>query len=141
VGNDAVRDFLQREVSPAPAGPALERRVAKAEGCIGRAIQDEASSAAGDADRLLEAIKTGPAAWSAKALKQGTWAARGDFTDMLDALAIKLREGVRQGTAGTRVRGWTRALARVEEIRSDAQGNVNPQLALAVLAGELERWL
>jgi DNA polymerase-3 subunit delta' len=141
VGDEAVREFLTKEIDPPVTGPALARRVAHAEGCIGRAVSSETDSAEGDATRLMEAVKAGPVAWSAKALKQGTWAARGDFTEMLDALALKLREGVRQGAAGTRVRGWTRALARVEEIRSDAQGNVNPQLALAVLAGELERWL
>ncbi|HEY2824173.1 MAG TPA: hypothetical protein VGI83_01380, partial [Gemmatimonadales bacterium] len=120
IGNDAVRDFLSRELAPPLAGPALERRVAAAQGCIGRAALGDADAGAadGEAGRLLEAVRAGPAAWSAKALKQGTWAARGDFTAMLDALALKLREGVRQGAAGTRVRGWTRALARVEEIRT-----------------------
>jgi DNA polymerase-3 subunit delta' len=143
VPDAVVRGFLTREMSPPVSGAELERRVAAAEGCIGRTLGGEGDTTTADRDagRLLEAAKAGPAGWSARALQQGTWAARGDFTAMLDALALRLRSGVRQGTAGTKVRGWARALARVEEIRSEAQGNVNPQLALAVLAGDLERWL
>jgi hypothetical protein len=60
----------------------------------------------------------------------------------LDALAVKLRDGlVGRSQAGETVDNWVEALRRVEETRAEARGNANPQLALAVLASDLERLL
>jgi DNA polymerase-3 subunit delta' len=144
VGDSVVRAFLEREVDPAPEGDDLETRTLLAEGSIGRAVwSDEAGD---DARRaavsLLAAIQGGPDAWGRAALAQAPWSARGDFSSTLDALALLLREGmVERADTGRDVGGWLQALERVEEIRTEAQGNANPQLALAVLGSDLEQLL
>jgi hypothetical protein len=43
--------------------------------------------------------------------------------------------------AGRELDGWLKALQQVEETRAQAQGNANPQLALAVLGSDLEQLL
>ncbi|UCD24615.1 MAG: DNA polymerase III subunit [Gemmatimonadota bacterium] len=144
VGDSVVRAFLERELDPPPEGAALESRVLLAEGSIGRALwsSEEGDAAGRAADALLDAVRKGPGSWSRVALAQTPWSARGDFSHTLDALAVRLRDGlVERAEAGGELRGWLEALERVEETRAEAQGNVNPQLALAVLAGDLERLL
>jgi DNA polymerase-3 subunit delta' len=134
------------------AGADLQGRVTRAGGSIGRALAggDDASKAGRAAEDLLRAVVGGPAGRAERALKQGPWAARGDFTAMLDALAESLAEGAR-AAAGRPVRGQLSeplrtprsveallaAQARVMAAREAAQGNVNPQLLLATLADEL----
>jgi hypothetical protein len=66
---------------------------------------------------------------------------------MLDALLLQLRSGLVEragggtsGDAGALGRGIA-AVRRVEDARAAAQGNVNPQLALASLASDLEALL
>src|SRR3989337_4471672 len=90
VGDEAVPRFLQTELDPAPRGAALEQRVLLAQGSIGRAL---AAGAEGDtaekaAERLLAAVRGGPARWAAAPLGQAPLAHRGDFTAGLDALAL-----------------------------------------------------
>jgi len=141
VGSDAVRRFLQTELDPAPRGAALEQRVLLAQGSIGRALAGIGGVGAEKAaDRLLSAIRGGPAQWAAAALGQAPWAARGDFTGALDALALRLRDSAAKEAKRNpeRLRDRLAALQAVERIRSEAQGNANPQLALAVLARELQ---
>ncbi|HWP39269.1 MAG TPA: hypothetical protein VNL18_17110 [Gemmatimonadales bacterium] len=143
VSDAAVRDFLRNEVKPAPSAAALEQRVMKAEGSIGRAAFGTGSedAASGAAERFLVAVQDGPRRWAPLALAQAPWAARGDFTAMLDALALRLRAGLmkraaRDPRASSRIAA---AVRQVEETRAAAQGNVNPQVALAVLALRLGR--
>jgi DNA polymerase-3 subunit delta' len=143
VSDEAVRAFLLTELDPAPARSELERRVLLAEGSIGRALADDGAGSGGQhaAEHVLRAVSDGPAAWSLRALGQAPWAARGDFSTMLDALALSLRHGLeeraRTGDADA-LRRWVTAVRRVEETRAAARGNLNPQLALAVLSKELE---
>lgn len=143
--DDDIRAFLKAEVQPAPKGAALERRVVLAEGCVGRALKGDDGSEAPDraAATLLTAVRERDRSWLPMALAQPTWAARGEFTGMLDALAVTLRDEVRQaaGSEGKDVEGRLRAIRRVQEAREAAQGNANPQLALAVLAADLEALL
>lgn len=141
VGDDAVRRFLEREVDPPLGKGELERRVLLAEGSIGRAIwaggtSDSAARAAAD---FLTAVKGGPDRWAAAALAQVPWAARGEFTEMLDALLLKLRETLIQRSVrdSETLPRLLAAIRQVEEIRAGAQGNVNPQLGFAVLASGL----
>jgi DNA polymerase-3 subunit delta' len=144
VGDDAIRAFLERELEPAPQGDALERRTVLAEGSIGRALWADDEGEGGDraAEELLAAISRGPQAWAQIALKQQPWAARGEFSTMLDALAVKLRDRlVRHSGTADRLENWLEALRLVEETRATARRNVNPQLALAALAVDLERLL
>jgi DNA polymerase-3 subunit delta' len=141
VSDEAVRRFLTTELDPAPKGEALERRVLFAGGSIGAAVgAGAAETESGMAERWLAAVRGGPARWSAAALGQPPWSARGDFTSALDGLALKLRDRAAQDAAQCpeRVPRWVVALQAVERTREEAQGNANPQLALAVLAQDLE---
>ncbi|MGH7529532.1 MAG: ATP-binding protein [Gemmatimonadales bacterium] len=110
----------------------LEQRVSAAEGCIGKLLalgggRSGEGTAKGSADRFLRA----PLAY---ALAQMPFQARGGFTDMLDALAGRLRSEARRGGETGKL---VEAIARVMDAREMAQGNVNPQLLAAVLADEL----
>lgn len=152
LGDAEVREFLRTRVQPPPAGAELEARVAAAEGAIGAAVRagDETARARDAAVQMLEAVLGGPGARLERALRQAPYAARGDFSSLLDALADTLGEAAR-GTLGHPVRGAVpdrllrhrgpepllRAIEHVERAREAAAGNVNPQLLLAVLGEEL----
>jgi DNA polymerase III subunit delta' len=147
-----VRGFLERQVEPALSPAVLTERVAAAGGSIGEAFGagDEAGKAYRAADQLLEAVLAGPAAGYERALKQPPFAARGEFTAMLDALAETLSDAAR-GVLGQPTRRpvppallrradpgpLLRAMERVADAREAAYGNVNPQILLAVLGEEL----
>lgn len=148
-----VREFLAAHLTPRPSAAELETRVAVADGAIGKAVAggDLAGAARQAAAALIEAVATGrDEPVLERALKQAPWAARGDFTAMLDALAELLGEAAR-GATGQDPRSrlpaplqrprspaaYVEAIARVDEAREAAAGNVNPQLVLAVLGGEL----
>ncbi len=139
VTDDAVRAFLEREVSPPLKGAHLEQRTVAATGSIGRALSGaEESGEQKAADRFLDAVRRRDGSWSLLALQQAPWAARGNFTGMLEALALTLRDGFKTRVAhGDAAPNWLDAIHRVEELREEAQGNANPQLALAVLANDL----
>ncbi len=147
VKDEQVQAFLEEQVDPPVAGAALKRRTLLAEGRVGKALwadDEEGDGADRAATRLLEAIESGPSGWATIALGQNPWAARGDFSATLDALAVKLRDRLASQTesgTGVGVERCLHALRRVEETRAEAQGNANPQLALAVLANDLERLL
>ena len=68
------------------------------------------------------------------ALGQTPFQARGGFTEMLDALAGRLRAEAKSGGDTEKL---VEAIARVMDARELAQGNVNPQLLAAVLAEDL----
>ncbi|MGH7532687.1 MAG: hypothetical protein ACREL4_05290, partial [Gemmatimonadales bacterium] len=101
-------------------------------------------------DELLAAIRRGPGARLERALAQGAFAARGDFTALLDALAERMLETARERlghpapvgglpAAVERIdaAGAVGILERIRLAREAAQGNVNPQLILASLGAEL----
>ncbi|HMU61726.1 MAG TPA: hypothetical protein PKA66_08090, partial [Gemmatimonadales bacterium] len=83
------------------------------------------------------------------ALAQAPWSARGDFTALLDAVAETLGDAAREAAGvesvapvpaalvGREPSGLLQAQALVAEARLAAQGNVNPQLLLGVLGGDL----
>jgi DNA polymerase-3 subunit delta' len=118
--------------------------IAGARGSIGRLLAGTdagRSAAAKGAAAVLEAIEGTAADRAALAMRQGLSGARGDFTLLLDALAERFAERAREAAgrpAGRRqaARAAT-AIERVMATREQAQGNVNPQLALAALAEEL----
>jgi hypothetical protein len=99
---------------------------------------------------LLDAVLAGEGSAREQALKQPPWAARGEFTAMLDALADTLGEAAR-GALGEKPRmpvpealvhqrapeSLLKAMERVADAREAAWGNVNPQILLAVLGEEL----
>jgi DNA polymerase-3 subunit delta' len=131
---------------------ALDERVTVAEGSIGQAVSggDHGGAAYQAANELLEAVVAGAGPTLERALKQAPWAARGEFTAMLDALAETLSEAAR-GTVGQPMRRpvppalmrhrspepLLKAMEHVADAREAAWGNVNPQILLAVLGEEL----
>ena len=137
VGDDHVRDFLESELDmPSDRASRLTSAVA---GSIGKAIEamDAADERNKAAKRFLSAVRDGPAAWAGEALVQPPWGARGGFTAMLDALAVELRSELQTGAGNGNAGKYLEAVRLVEQHRATAQGNVNPQLALVVLASEM----
>lgn len=141
VADDDVRRFLRQESDPPLDDASLERSTLLAEGRIGEALREGGGADGPDraAGEFLDAVRDRPTSWLPLVLKQPTYAARGEFTGMLDALAVKLRQELREetGRSAEGTTGRMKALQRVEATRLAAQGNANPQLAMAVLAEEL----
>jgi DNA polymerase-3 subunit delta' len=120
--------------------------VSRARGSIGAALNaanPAQAKARAAADEFLAAVAAGPAQAAERALRQGPWQARGEFTELLDALADRLSARVERAVdPSTRVSsgnpaGIVAGIERVLEARERAQGNINPQLLLAVLADDL----
>jgi DNA polymerase-3 subunit delta' len=145
VPDEVVRRFLETEIDPPLGKAALDRRTLLAEGCVGRAqwAEEHGSEADRRAGQFLEAVRRGPDSWAPVPLTQLPWEARGEFTAVLDSLAVQLRaeleRATQDGAPAGKLRKHIRALERVEDHRTAAQGNANPRLALAVLAKQLER--
>ena len=135
IADSVVTEFAQ-QVLGITGEPELAQRVSSAEGCIGRLLATQGDSGAGSrrAGDLLEASGRGGAAPYSLALSQMPFQARGGFTDMLDALAGRLRA---QAKTGGETQKLVEAIAQVMDARELAQGNVNPQLITAVLAEDL----
>ena len=133
--DSVVTEFAQ-QVLGITGKTELAERVSAAEGCIGRLLAIQGDSGAGSrrAGELLEAGRQGKAALYALALSQMPFQARGGFTEMLDALAGRLRA---QAKTGGETQKLVEAIAQVMDAREMAQGNVNPQLVTAVLAEDL----
>jgi DNA polymerase III delta prime subunit len=147
-----VRGFLGAELKPVLSGAALDDRVRLAEGSIGAAISasDAGAKAFSAAADLIDVALQGSVPRAERVLKQGPFAARGEFTAMLDALEQTLSDAARAATGMTPRRALPVALRsprpvsrllaaqqRVAEARETAQGNVNPQLLVAVLTEDL----
>jgi DNA polymerase-3 subunit delta' len=141
-----VRAFVETVLQPS-ADASVDDLVRQAGGAIGKLAASpgrnggDPGKAAGEARALLAALQTRAGERFERALKQAPWAARGGFTDLLDALAGELVAEARRTANPDRVQALTEALDRVETAREDAQGNVNPQLVLADLGGQLARVL
>jgi DNA polymerase-3 subunit delta' len=150
--DDEVRSFLAQHTEPRWSREKVEERLAVAAGSIGVALcEDEDSGKAyRSAEQLLAAVVEGRGAALERALGQGTFAARGEFAAMLDALADTLGEAAR-GAMGQPVRRSVpapllrhrspapllQAMEKVAAAREAAAGNVNPQVLLAVLGEDL----
>jgi DNA polymerase III subunit delta' len=147
-----VKGFLETSFRPKPSPAELDQRVGLAEGSIGKALGTAAvtEKAHEAARQLLEAALTGPGPALERALNQPPWAARGEFTAMLDALAESLGDAARSSVGQKPRRQVPRSLLRhrspepllkalehVADAREAAWGNVNPQILLAVLGQEL----
>lgn len=150
-----VIEVLRAAGHPESDGRALEDRVALAEGSVGAAIalDDIAGAAYQAAYEMISSAVAGRAGVPARlerALRQTPWAARGEFTAMLDALAETLSEAARAAVGETPRRplpealrnrrdaaALVRAIERVAGAREAAAGNVNPQILLATLGEEL----
>jgi DNA polymerase-3 subunit delta' len=128
IADSAVTAFAQQTLA-IRGQDELVQRVNAAEGCIGKLFATEGprSGQTEQVDRFLNTP------WLF-ALGQVPFQARGGFTDMLDALAGKLRS---EATRGGDTEKLVEAIALVMDARDLAQGNVNPQLLAAVLAEDL----
>jgi hypothetical protein len=130
----------------------LDERATTADGSIGAALSaaDAGAKALAAAAELLDAVLKGPGARADRVLRQPTFAARGEFTAMLEALEASLGDAARAatGTAPRRtipaslkgqrqVAQLLKAQGLVNAARETAQGNVNPQLLVGVLAQDL----
>ena len=148
--DELVSDFLAERLRL--AGEELQLRTRAAAGSIGRALTlgENEAKARRAADEFLAAVVAGAGTRAERSLKQGPFAARGDFTAMLDALAESLGEAGRVSTGLANRGGLPEALrrpatlaaliqagGRVQAAREAAQGNVNPQLLIAQLADDL----
>jgi DNA polymerase-3 subunit delta' len=147
-----VEQYLRQALTPVPDARQLSELVRRAGGAIGQAAGDavERDKAREAAHRILEAVMAGPGPRAERILRQGPFAARGDFTEALEALADTLADASRQASGVAPREALPRVLNRplpqeslvaatrsVLRARDDAQGNVNPQLILAVLADDL----
>ena len=141
--DDVVREFATRHLPDPPRGEELAKRVRRADGSIGKLLEgnDGADKAAQEARSLLDAIRAGGASRFERSMRQPPWQARGAFTDLLDALADELAGRARTAAGEGNPVAFVTALERVQVARTQAQGNVNPQLLLATLAGELREVL
>jgi DNA polymerase-3 subunit delta' len=108
----------------------LAQRVTAAEGCIGKLFATDVRRS--EQIDLVSRFTEAPLLF---ALGQVPFQARGGFTDMLDALASRLRSEARRGGDTEKL---VEAIALVLDARELAQGNVNPQLLAAVLAEDLQ---
>src|SRR6266550_1036728 len=109
----------------------LAQRVTAAEGCVGKLFATGSSRSGQVAEQVGRFLE---APWLF-ALGQVPFQARGGFTDMLDALATRLRSEAKRGGDTDKL---VEAIALVLDARDLAQGNVNPQLLAAVLAEDLQ---
>lgn len=129
----------------------LGRPAPDAEGAPGSVLGGAAGPAAFDAAAaFLDAVAAGPGDRLERALRQPAFAARGEFTALLDALAETLADAVRSASGVEPRRALPKtmkrrrdpgalvgAMQRVAAAREAAAGNVNPQLLLAALADDL----
>lgn len=124
--------------------------LARAAGAPGELLQGDSTTAAfAAAQRLLDAAlqpatPAGSAERTRAAYRQGVAAARGAFTDTLEALTILLHGRVRDlVTAGreTDARRTASAMSAIEEAKLRARGNVSPQLVGASLLDRLHTLL
>src|SRR2546430_6464587 len=125
IADSAVTAFAQQAVGITGKAE-LSQRVTLAEGCIGKLFATEARRMDQAARFMEEPLQF--------ALGQTPFQARGGFTEMLDALAGRLRAEARSGGGTGKL---VQALAPVVDARQLAPGNVNPQLLAAVLAEDL----
>lgn len=138
--DETVRAFLAEH----RADLATDSVVRAARGSIGAALasgDDRSAKAREAAKEFLAAVSDGPARLSARSLRQGVSQARGEFTELLDAVALRLaalaRRELESGQGGSTAEARLAGVAKVLLAREQAQGNVNPQLLLANLGADL----
>ncbi len=136
---------VQRRLS----GASLSELVARAKGKPGELFASESSSAITNARRMFEAALAPANAEGAAeririATKQGSWGARGSFSDILEALTSLLHDYMQRAVeagATAQARRTSQTIVIVEQARMRAYGNVNPQLLTASLVEDMHRLL
>jgi DNA polymerase-3 subunit delta' len=116
-------------------------RVALARGAPGNLLSDASLAVArANAEKLLRAATSRGAERYAAALATGSAGARGAFSDMLAELNVILRERAEAAVTAGDAAGASaaaRATIAVTEAQTRADGNVNPQLTVAMLMNSL----
>jgi len=147
LGDAQVRAALDAAGGAAGDDDARARRAGGAPGALLGAAEQAAADA--EALRLLRAAEQGDRAERLRAaFGQGAARARGAFSDVLDALTVRLHAAARDGSLprapgdprprdARRALGAARAVDAVERAKARAAGNVNPQLVTAELVREL----
>jgi DNA polymerase III subunit delta' len=139
----AVRAFLAQPEAAAAAGKgtSTDELVLLAHGAPGALIGAENNGLAlARARALLNASRRGREEAMRAAFVQGSSKARGQFTDVLDAMTVLLHERSRDAARagdGAAAAGAARAVRFVEEAKRAAEGNGIPQLVTARLLGQL----
>jgi DNA polymerase III subunit delta' len=136
-----VRRFLDRPgVRPALAAAGLPADdaslLAFAGGAPGALLAGGSRASAVQAARAVLAAATGPRSAGFKAaFQQGASGARGEFTDVLDALTDVLADSVRRHVNDGRPQAAdaARAVLAVEAAKADARQNAQPSLLMARL--------
>lgn len=138
VDHPTVRDALGKTALPSTTS----ERVALAAGAPGRLLGAAVSASLKDRAReLVGAAVTGDQArLISLALAQGSAGARGAFSDLLDATQRELYERLKRASTNgdlATARAAAKAVESVEDSKTMAQGNVNPQLITWSLLHEL----
>ena len=131
IADSAVTAFVQQTLGITNKAE-VEQRVTAAEGSIGKLFATSAPRSGQSGEDQAARFVDAPLLF---ALGQVPFQARGGFTDMLDALADRLRSEAKRGGDTEKL---VEAIALVMDARDLAQGNVNPQLLAAVLAEDLQ---
>lgn len=127
--------------------PESDRKaIGLASGAIGRLLDSHSRASSSEmAKRFIDVARKGDRQQAASlALGQAGWGARGGFTDTLDALVEELIDKVRSSLEGgdeDTARGAAAAVDLVEEAKTRAYGNNNPQLIASNLISEMSRLL
>src|SRR5258705_5113778 len=131
IADSDVTAFAQQTLGIGSKGE-LSQRVTAAEGCICKLFATVSRLTGQPADDQAARFLEAP--WLF-AVGQRPFQARGGFTDMLDALAGRLRSEAKRGGDTDKL---VEAIALVLDARELAQGNVDPQLFAHVLAEDLQ---
>lgn len=142
-----VREFLKDPAVAAAldkhgAPSSVEERARVAGGAPGSLLAGSGQrEALENAQKLLDAAGSRQQSTRYRqAMLQGSARARGAFSDTLDALTVLLHQRARaaagRGDERTAL-ATSRAISAVEGAKSQAEGNVNPQLVAAALLAEL----
>ena len=139
----AVREFLAQPPAAAAAGSDAnaDELVLMAHGAPGALLGGATAGLALERARsLLDAARHGREAIMRAAFVQSSAKARGQFTDVLDAMTVVLHERARDAARtgdGRAAAASARAVRFVEEAKRAAEGNASPQLVSARLLGRL----
>ncbi len=138
VAQPAVREALGEEADTG------EHQLRLADGAPGSLLDRASLDKAGASAKLLhDAGRSGnPAIRYRAAMAQGSAGARGDFSNALEALSVlvhgDIRSAARRGDARDAV-GASRTMDSIEDAKTRAMSNVNPQLLAAAVLADMAR--
>lgn len=143
---ESQRSGIKNALTPLQLPSDDRAAVGIAAGAIGRLLDSQSrASSTQTAKRFVQVARKGDQQLAASlALAQTGWGARGGFSDTLDALVEELIDEVRAALEGgdeALARAAAAAVDLVEEAKTRAHGNNNPQLIASNLISEMTRLL